>query len=79
MMTVDPDDWRTPLVHFLESPGHIAKRKVRWQVLKYVMLDNTLYRQTIDGLLLKYLSLDQSRITMGEVHEGICGPSSISS
>jgi hypothetical protein len=37
------------------------------------MFDNTLYRQTIDGLLLKCLGLDQSRIAMGEVHDGICG------
>jgi hypothetical protein len=44
MMTVDPDDWRTPLVHYLENPSHIANRKVWRQALKYVMLDNTLYR-----------------------------------
>jgi hypothetical protein len=37
------------------------------------MLDNTLYGQTIDGLLLKYLGPNQSKIAMGEVHEGICG------
>jgi hypothetical protein len=41
--------------------------------LKYVILDNTLYRRTIDGLLLKCLGLDQSKIAMGVVHEGICG------
>jgi hypothetical protein len=29
MMTVDPDDWRTPLVHYLENPDHITDRKVR--------------------------------------------------
>jgi hypothetical protein len=23
-----PDDWRTPLVRYLENPGHIADRKV---------------------------------------------------
>jgi hypothetical protein len=28
MMAVDPDDWRTPLVRYLENPGHIADRKV---------------------------------------------------
>jgi hypothetical protein len=54
------------------NPGHIADRKVRRQALKYVMLDNTLYRQTIDGLLLKCLGSDQSKITVGEVHKGIC-------
>jgi hypothetical protein len=37
------------------------------------MLDNTLYRGTIDGLLLKWLGSDQSKLAMGEVHEGICG------
>jgi hypothetical protein len=24
MMTTDPDDWRTPLVYYLENPDHIA-------------------------------------------------------
>jgi hypothetical protein len=42
-MTVNPDDWRTPLVHYLENPDHIADRKAQQQVLKYVMLDNILY------------------------------------
>jgi hypothetical protein len=37
------------------------------------MLDNTLYRRTIDSLLLKCLGSDQSKIAMGEVHEGTCG------
>jgi hypothetical protein len=68
-----PDDWRTFLVYYLENPNHIADRKVRWQALKYVMLDNTLYRRTIDGLLLKCLGSDESKVAMGEVHEGICG------
>jgi hypothetical protein len=72
-MTTDPDDWRTPLVCYFENPGHIADRKVQRQALKYVILDNTLYRRTIDGLLLECMSSDQSRIAMGEVHEGICG------
>jgi transposase InsO family protein len=71
--TYNPDDWRTPLVRYLDNFDHIADRKVRWQALKCVMLGNTLYRRTMDGLLLKCLGLDQSRIAMGEVHEGICG------
>jgi hypothetical protein len=44
MTTTEPNDWRTPLVHYLENPGHIADKKVRWQALKYVVLDNNLYR-----------------------------------
>jgi hypothetical protein len=63
-MTTDLDDWMTPLVRYLENSGHITNRKIWWQALKYVMLDNTLYCQTIDDLLLKCLSLDQSKIAM---------------
>jgi hypothetical protein len=73
IMTTNPDGWRTPLVRYLENTGHIADRKVQCQALKYVMLDNTLYRRTIDGLLLNCLGSDQSKIAIGEVHEGICG------
>jgi hypothetical protein len=57
-MTTGPDDWRTPLVCYLENPDHIIGRKVRRQALKYVMLDSTLYRRTIHGLLLKCLGSD---------------------
>jgi hypothetical protein len=28
IMTVDPDDWRTPLIRYLENHGHITNRKV---------------------------------------------------
>jgi hypothetical protein len=28
MTTTDPDDWRTPLVYYLENPSHIVDRKV---------------------------------------------------
>jgi hypothetical protein len=41
--TTGPNDWSTPLVRYLENPDHIVDRKVRWQALKYDMLDNTLY------------------------------------
>jgi hypothetical protein len=41
--------------------------------LKYVMLDNTLYRRITDDLLLRCLGSDQSKIAIGEVHECICG------
>jgi hypothetical protein len=44
MRMTDPDDWRTPLVHYLENSGHIADKKVQRQTLKYVMHDNTIYR-----------------------------------
>jgi hypothetical protein len=40
---------------------------------KYVLMDNDLYRRTVDVILLKCLNEDQARVAMGELHEGICG------
>jgi hypothetical protein len=28
-MMTEPNDWRTPRVHYLEIPGHITDRKVQ--------------------------------------------------
>jgi hypothetical protein len=43
MKTANLDNWRAPLVRYLENPGHIADRKVQRQALRYDMLDNILY------------------------------------
>jgi hypothetical protein len=56
-----------------QRPGGSRNKKVHRQVLKYTLIDDDLYRRTIDRLLLKYLSDEQAHIAMGEVHEGICG------
>jgi hypothetical protein len=69
----NPDDWRTPRVCYLEILVILLIKKLQRQALKYVMLDNTLYHRTIDGLLLKCLGSDQFKIAMGEVPERICG------
>jgi hypothetical protein len=37
------------------------------------MHDNTFYRRTVDGLLLKCLGSDQCKIAMGEILGGIRG------
>jgi hypothetical protein len=42
-------------------------------VLKYTLIDDELYRRTIDGVLLKCLGEEQAKVTVREVHEGICG------
>jgi hypothetical protein len=71
-MMTKPNDWRTPLIHYLENPGQFDDRKVRRQALKYVVHDNTLYRQTIYGcFVVLCLSSNQSKIAMEDVHEGI--------
>ena len=67
----EPNDWRRPLISYLENPSQSVDRKLRRQALKYTLLDEELYRRTIYGLLLNCLGSDQSKVAMDEVHEGI--------
>jgi len=69
---VDADDWRIEIANYLRHPYKKVKRRVRYQATKYVLLNDELYYRTLDGVLLKCLSNDESKSLMGEIHEGLC-------
>ena len=66
-------DWRIPIISYLKDPGRGAERNIHSAAFKYVLINDELYRRTAKDLLLKCLDLDQAKVAMGEVHEGICG------
>ncbi|XP_058211711.1 uncharacterized protein LOC131323889 [Rhododendron vialii] len=67
------DDWMVPIKSYLLNPNDKVERIVKCRSINYVLLGQDLYRRTSDGLLLLYVSKDQSMRIMGEVHEGTCG------
>ena len=67
------DDWRKEIADYLRDPSKKVERRLRFQATKYVLLDNELYYRTIDGVLLRCLSKEESKELMGEIHEGVCG------
>ena len=62
-----------PIVSYLKDPGRGGERNIRHLAFKYILIDDELYRRTADDALLKCLGTDQTRVAMGEVHEGIYG------
>jgi hypothetical protein len=44
---------RLPLLECIRDPGKTMDKKIKWQALKYTLLDDDLYRRSIDGMLLK--------------------------
>jgi hypothetical protein len=66
-------DWRLPLLKGIRDPGKTTNKKVKWQVLKYTLIDDELYWRTIDGVLVKCLGEEQAKVAVREVHDGICG------
>jgi hypothetical protein len=64
-------DWRVPLVNCIKDPGRSMDRKVRWQVLKYTLIDNDLYRRTIDGVRGQdnLLAEEYTELMMGKIDD----------
>nr|KYP42603.1 Integrase catalytic domain-containing protein KIAA1305 family [Cajanus cajan] len=66
-------DWRKHLIEYLQNPNSKDERKIKYQALNYVMLNNELYKRGFDGILFKCLRRHKIYIAMVEVHEGVCG------
>jgi hypothetical protein len=67
------EDWRKGLVEYIKNPSGTQDRKVKRQALKYTMIDEKLFCQSAEGLLLRCLSEEEAKVAMGEVHKGLCG------
>jgi hypothetical protein len=70
---VNIDDWRQPIANYLQNPSNKVEWKFRHSAFKFALIDDVLYRQTNEGVLLKCLDGYKTQVAMGEVHEGICG------
>ena len=73
MESVRADDWRAEWISYLKNPSQRVSRKLRYKVIRYVLLDGQLYYGSVDGELLRCLSLEEAESIMDEVHGGICG------
>jgi hypothetical protein len=60
------------LLRYLCDPSAKIDKTVHQSAFKYVLHNDELYRRTAEDLLLKCLGSDQARVTIGEVHKGIC-------
>lgn len=67
------DDWRSPLIRFLDNPNKEVEAKVRRQAVRYLLVDQQLFRRTEDEVLLRCIGKAESTLVMLEVHEGLCG------
>lgn len=67
------EDWRKPIVKYLENPTTSAKRKVRYRSLSYTVMGNELFKKTPEGVLLKCLSESEAYLALSNIHSGSCG------
>ncbi|XP_020084900.1 uncharacterized protein LOC109707778 [Ananas comosus] len=76
--TIDiEDDWREPFIDFLKYnklPEEKSRQaQIKKRAMRYVFVNDQLYRRSYDQLWLKCLSPDEIKQVMHEVHSGVCG------
>jgi hypothetical protein len=67
------DDWRKPIVNYLENPDGTTCRKIKYRALSYVIVGNELFKKTPEGVLLKCLSETEAYSVVSNTHSGACG------
>ncbi|XP_059663931.1 uncharacterized protein LOC132309660 [Cornus florida] len=71
---LDLDDWRAPIIHFLQDPSANMDKRIQLLAPYYILIDGDLYKKSKEnGLLLRCLSRNESMRIMVESHLGICG------
>ncbi|XP_075521445.1 uncharacterized protein LOC142554664 [Primulina tabacum] len=71
------DSWMTSLIKFIISnelsEDKARAQKIKRQALRFVLLNNILYRRSFQGPLLKCLCAGDVEYVLREIHEGCCG------
>lgn len=66
-------DWRVEIKEFLKEPSEKNNRKIKLRSLNYILIESELLKKHPDGVLLRCVSLQEAKVIMAEIHEGICG------
>ncbi|KAG9458357.1 hypothetical protein H6P81_002865 [Aristolochia fimbriata] len=74
---IEEEDWRQQFLDYLEHkklPQELkARAYVRRVAPKFGLFNNTLYRRSYDGILLRCVSKEEGQALLFEAHGGICG------
>jgi hypothetical protein len=61
LMDLAEDDWRKEIVDYLEDPSRKVSRKLRYKAIKFVLLDDSLFYKSLDGVLLRCLGPGEAK------------------
>ena len=67
------NDWRKPIVNYLENPNGTTCRKIKYRALSYVIVGKELFKKTAKGVLLKCLGETEAYLAVSNTHSGACG------
>ena len=69
--------WMDPIVQYINTGELLNERnkahKIQIQSTRFSLVNGQLFKRSLDGLYLKYLTTEQGQYVLAELHEGICG------
>ncbi|XP_020421291.1 uncharacterized protein LOC109949621 [Prunus persica] len=69
-------DWPNPIMEYLQhgklSNDSRKKAEIQCRATQFLYLNDTLYKQSFDGMLLKYLSKQDATKSLHDTHAGTC-------
>ncbi|KAL2245985.1 UNVERIFIED_CONTAM: hypothetical protein Sindi_2866700 [Sesamum indicum] len=75
--TSEMPSWKDEIVRYLKEgilpTDSIAARRLKARAARFTLVDEQLYKRTIEGPLLKCLDPEKAKYVMREIHEGSCG------
>ncbi|KAM1935762.1 hypothetical protein ACFX15_019768 [Malus domestica] len=77
VLPVDVEEWRQPLIDYLEygklpnDPRH--RSEIRRRAPRFLYYKETLYRRSFEGVLLRCLGEEEANQAMEEAHSSVCG------
>jgi hypothetical protein len=77
MMIIESEDWRAPIIRYLQKDELPAAREEAYKVKKmsvwYSMLGDKLYKRGFFGPFMLCVSQEEAKGILEEIHEGSCG------
>ncbi|XP_050895644.1 uncharacterized protein LOC127102307 [Lathyrus oleraceus] len=73
IVSLADEDWRKPIVVYLQNPTTYTDRKTRYRALSYVLLGSELFKKSPERILVKCLSESEAYFALSTVHSGTCG------
>jgi hypothetical protein len=74
---IQSEDWRAPIMAYLrrhyEPENEVNNIKMKQRIRNYKIINNQLCKQRICAPLLKYISAEEEKKLLSEIHEGIYG------
>ncbi|KAL0451562.1 UNVERIFIED_CONTAM: Retrovirus-related Pol polyprotein from transposon gypsy [Sesamum latifolium] len=76
-MIESSSSWKADFMNYLKDgtlPDDLIKAKrIKFKATRFTVVENDLYKRTIDGPLLKCLDEERAQYVLREIHKGSCG------